>query len=61
MNHTRNLIPLESVGENFAVNFPESQFKPQQASINLLTKPGLLDYTWVSNLPGNAVSLPKKT
>jgi hypothetical protein len=36
MNHTRNMIPLETAGENFLLNFMESQCQAQQASMNLL-------------------------
>jgi hypothetical protein len=30
------VVPLESVGENFVVNFPGTQFQAQEVSMNLL-------------------------
>jgi hypothetical protein len=50
MNHMWNVVPLESVGENFIVNFPVSQFQAQQESINLLRKSGLLGRFWTRDL-----------
>jgi hypothetical protein len=47
------VVPLESVGENFVVNFLGSQFQAQQASINLLRKSGLLGHFWTRNLLTN--------
>jgi hypothetical protein len=44
------MVPLESVGENFVINFPGSQFQAQQASMNLLMKSGLLCHFWTGNL-----------
>jgi hypothetical protein len=37
------MVSLGSVGENFIVNPPESQFQAQHTSMNLLMKSGLLD------------------
>jgi hypothetical protein len=45
-----NVVPLESVGNCFVVNFPGSQFPAHQTSINLLIKPGLLGHFWTRNL-----------
>jgi hypothetical protein len=44
------VVPLESAGENFVVNFPGSQFKAQQASRNLLIKSGILGRLWTRSL-----------
>jgi hypothetical protein len=43
------VVTLESVGENFVINFPGSQFQAQQAPINLLRKSGLLGHFWTIN------------
>jgi hypothetical protein len=44
------VVPLDSAGKNFVINFPGSQFQAQQASINLLIKSGLLGHFWTRNL-----------
>jgi hypothetical protein len=44
------VVQLESVGENFVVNFPGSQFQAKQESINLLIKSGLLGHLRTINL-----------
>jgi hypothetical protein len=45
-----NVVPLESVGENFVVSFSESQFQKHQASLKLLIKSGVLCHFWTRNL-----------
>jgi hypothetical protein len=44
-----NVVLLESVGENFVISFPGSQFQAQ-ASMNLLIKSSLLGHFWTGNL-----------
>jgi hypothetical protein len=43
------VVPLESVQENFVINFPGSQFQAQQASMNFLIKSDLLGHFWTRN------------
>jgi hypothetical protein len=50
MNRMWNVVPLQSVGEDFVVNFPGSQFQAQQQSINLLIKSCLLGHSRTRNL-----------
>jgi hypothetical protein len=44
------VVLLDSVGENFNVNFPETQFQTQKASMNLLRNSGALNHFWTRNL-----------
>jgi hypothetical protein len=55
------VVPVESVGENCAVNFQKSQFQAQQASINLLIVPGLLGHFWSRNLLKTPCAYRRKT
>jgi hypothetical protein len=54
------VVPLESIRENFIINFPGTQFQEEQASMNLLRKSGPLGHFWAENLLDNVVCLPKK-
>jgi hypothetical protein len=60
MNHIQNMDPLENVRENI-INYPESQFQAQKASINLLIKSGLLGHFWRRILLKNIMCLPNKS
>jgi hypothetical protein len=51
------VVPLGSVGENFFVNLPGSQF---QGSVNLLIKLGLLGQFWTRNLLKSSVLTEEK-
>jgi hypothetical protein len=55
-----NVVPVETERENFVINFPETWFHAQAASINLLRKSGPLGHFWKRILLENTVSLPKK-
>jgi hypothetical protein len=40
------VVPVESVRENFIVNFPGAQFQAQEASMILMRKSGPLGHFW---------------
>jgi hypothetical protein len=43
------VVLLESVEENFAINFPGTQFQAQKVTMNFLGKSGLLGHIWTRN------------
>jgi hypothetical protein len=55
-----SMVPLESVGEYFVINFLGTQFQAQKASMNLLRKSGPLGHFRTRNLLENTVCLPNK-
>jgi hypothetical protein len=54
------VVPLQSVGENFVVNFLGSQFEAREAFKNILIKSGLLDHFWIRNLLKRRRVLPEE-
>ena len=55
-----NVVLLQSVRENFIVNFLGLRFQVQQTSVSLLLKSSLLGHCSTRNLLKNALCLPEK-
>jgi hypothetical protein len=57
--YIQNMDPLESVRENFVINFLATQIQAQEVSMKLLRRSSAHGHFWTRNLAENAMCLLK--